>query len=135
MFQEKDMFGYFSSLLLRPNSSLFRAQAPHWRASPQAAAPLAARPAAGTLGCAQLFGPRTGAGSETLRSRGKHFLANFRQNFIRFRLYRHRFFQENTRFAAFFKIYQIITFLQFGKILRILRHNICKILLNFHKNC
>ena len=31
----------------------------------------------------------------------------FRQNVARFRLYRHRFLQENTRFAAFFKIYQI----------------------------
>ena len=31
-------------------------------------------------------------------------LANFRQNVARFRLYRHRFLQENTRFAAFFKI-------------------------------
>ena len=36
-----------------------------------------------------------------------HF-AKFRQNVARFRLYRHRFLQENTRFAAFFKIYQII---------------------------
>ena len=35
-------------------------------------------------------------------------LAKFRQNVARFRLYRHRFLQENTRFAAFFKIYQII---------------------------
>ena len=34
--------------------------------------------------------------------------AKFRQNVARFRLYRHRFLQENTRFAAFFKIYQII---------------------------
>ena len=36
------------------------------------------------------------------------FLANFRQNFARFRLYRRRFLQANTRFSAFFKIYQII---------------------------
>ena len=35
-------------------------------------------------------------------------LANFRQIFARFRLYRHQFLQENMRFAAFFKIYQII---------------------------
>ena len=35
-------------------------------------------------------------------------LANFRQDFARFRLYRHRSLQANTRFAAFFKIYQII---------------------------
>ena len=32
----------------------------------------------------------------------------FRQNVARFRLYRHRFLQVNRRFAAFFKIYQII---------------------------
>ena len=30
--------------------------------------------------------------------------AKFRQNVARFRLYRHRFLQENMRFAAFFKI-------------------------------
>ena len=49
------------------------------------------------------------------------FLAKFRQNVARFRLYRHRFLQENTRFAAFFKIYQIIklNFLKFGKFLQI----------------
>ena len=35
-------------------------------------------------------------------------LAKFWQNVARFRLYRHRFLQENMRFAAFFKIYQII---------------------------
>ena len=48
------------------------------------------------------------------------FFAKFRQNVARFRLYRHRFLQENTRFAAFFKIYQIIklNFLKFGKILQ-----------------
>ena len=47
--------------------------------------------------------------------------AKFRQNVARFRLYRHRFLQENTRFAAFFKIYQILKlkFLKFGKILQI----------------
>ena len=33
--------------------------------------------------------------------------AKFRQIVARFRLYRHRSLQENTRFAAFFKIYQI----------------------------
>ena len=49
--------------------------------------------------------------------------AKFRQNVARFRLYRLRFLQENMRFAAFFKIYQIIklNFLKFGKILQILR--------------
>ena len=39
--------------------------------------------------------------------RADGFLAKFRQNVARFRLYRHQFLQENTRFAAFFKIYQI----------------------------
>ena len=50
--------------------------------------------------------------------------AKFRQNVARFRLYRHRFLQENMRFAAFFKIYQILKlkFLKFDKILQILRH-------------
>ena len=33
--------------------------------------------------------------------------AKFRQNVARFRLYRRRSLQLNTRFAAFFKIYQI----------------------------
>ena len=48
-------------------------------------------------------------------------LAKFRQNVARFRLYRLRFLQENMRFAAFFKIYQIfkLTFLKFGNILQI----------------
>ena len=36
------------------------------------------------------------------------FFSKFRQNVALFRLYRHQFLQENTRFAAFFKIYQII---------------------------
>ena len=35
------------------------------------------------------------------------FLAEFRQNVARFRLYRQRFLQENTRFAAFFKIFSV----------------------------
>ena len=34
--------------------------------------------------------------------------ANFWQIFARFRLYRHRSLQVNTRFEAFFKIYQIL---------------------------
>ena len=55
--------------------------------------------------------------------------AKFRQNVARFRLYRHRFLQENTRFAAVVKIYKIIKvkFLKFGKILQILQHlqNFC----------
>ncbi len=51
-------------------------------------------------------------------------LAKFRQIVARFRLYRLRFLQENMRFAAFFKIYQILklSFLKFDKILQILRH-------------
>ena len=51
-------------------------------------------------------------------------LAKFRQNVARFRLYRLRFLQENMRFAAFFKIYQILklNFLEFNKILQIFRH-------------
>ena len=52
------------------------------------------------------------------------FFAKFRQNVARFRLYRLRFLQVNMRFAAFFKIYQILKlkFLKFDKILQILRH-------------
>ena len=63
-------------------------------------------------------------------------LAKFRQNVARFRLYRHRFLQENTRFAAFFKIYQIIKlkFLKSGIILQILRH-LQFFWLKFHENC
>ena len=56
-------------------------------------------------------------------------LAIFRQNVTRSRLYRHRFLQQNMRFAAFFKIFQIfkLKFLKFGNILQILRHlrNFC----------
>ena len=61
-------------------------------------------------------------------------LAKFRQNVARFRLYRLRFLQQNMRFAAFFKIYQILklTFLKFGKICKFC-DMICKILLNFHE--
>ena len=57
----------------------------------------------------------------------EHWLAKFRQNVARFRLYRLRFFQVNMRFAAFFKIYQILKlkFLKFDKILQILRHLQC----------
>ena len=60
-----------------------------------------------------LRGARVGPGG----SEGARRLAKFRQNVARFRLYRHRFLQENTRFAAFFKIYKIIklTFLKSGK--------------------
>ena len=52
--------------------------------------------------------------AEEVRSIGRRHdgrSAKFRQKFnvARFRLYRHRFLQENMRFAAFFKIYQIIS--------------------------
>ena len=59
--------------------------------------------------------------------------AKFRQNVARFRLYRHRFLQENTRFAAFFKIYQIIKlkFLKFGKFCKFC--DICKIFAEFSR--
>ena len=61
-------------------------------------------------------------------------LAKFRQNVARFRLYRLRSLQENMRFAAFFKIYQILNlkFLKFDKILQILRH-LQFFLLNFQE--
>ena len=36
------------------------------------------------------------------------YLANFWQNFVRFRLYRHRSLQVNMRFSAFFEINKII---------------------------
>ena len=63
-------------------------------------------------------------------------LAKFRQNVARFRLYRLRFLQQNMRFAAFFKIYQILKlkFLKFDKILQILRHDL-RVLLKFHEIC
>ena len=51
-------------------------------------------------------------------------VGKFSANVARFQLYRHRFLQENMRFAAFFKIYQILKlkFLKFDNILQILRH-------------
>ena len=50
---------------------------------------------------------RDGGRGEELRTRpgSCQFLATFRQNVARFRLYRSRSLQANTRFAAFFKIY------------------------------
>ena len=65
--------------------------------------------------------PQAAASGGDVRERR---LAKFRQNVARFRLYRLRFLQENMRFAAFFKIYQILKlkFLKFDKILQILRH-------------
>ena len=61
-------------------------------------------------------------GSDGRRHDGRS--AKFRQNVARFRLYRHRFLQVNTRFSGFFKIYQIIQLkiLKFGNILQILQH-------------
>ena len=67
--------------------------------------------------------------AEEVRSIGRRHdgrSAKFRQKFnvARFRLYRHRSLQLNTRFAAFFKIYQIIylKMLKFVNILQILQH-------------
>ena len=74
---------------------------------------------------------RTAPGWAVLKAAAGHanrevrsVVANFRQNVARFRLYQHRFLQENTRLAAFFKIYKIIKlkFWKFGEILQILRH-------------
>ena len=64
------------------------------------------------------------AGSEIFAEILPKFLAKFRQNDARFWLYRHRFLQVNTRFTAFFEIYQIIypTILKFVKSLQILQH-------------
>ena len=68
--------------------------------------------------------PRAGPAASTCSLSALAKFADFCQDVARFRLYRHRFLQENMRFAAFFKIYQIIklTFLKFDKILQILRH-------------
>ena len=67
---------------------------------------------------------RCAACFQALRRWTRRVVANFWQNFARFRLYRHRSLQENTRFSAFFKIYQIIQLkiLKFGTILQILQH-------------
>ena len=71
-----------------------------------------------------------GAGlSWALRRWTRGVVANFGQNFARFRLYRRRSFQVNTRFAAFFKTYQItkLKFLKlFGKFC-----NVCKMFAEF----
>ena len=65
--------------------------------------------------------------------RSCQFLAKFRQNVARFRLYRHRVLQENTRFTAFFKIFQIIQLkiLKDGKFFNFC--NICKIVAEFSR--
>ena len=80
--------------------------------------------------------PRTCANCGPRYSGRERRLAKFRQNVARFRLYRLRFLQENMRFAAFFKIYQILKlkFLKIDKILQILRH-LQFFLLKFHENC
>ena len=67
---------------------------------------------------------RRASGPDLPHLLGPKARTKFRQNVARFRLYRHRFLQGNTRFSAFFIIYQIIklNFLKFGKILQILRH-------------
>ena len=54
--------------------------------------------------------------------RGTRRLANFRQNVARFRLCRHRFLQVNMRFAAFFKLYQILKL----KFLKLIFDKFCK---------
>ena len=99
----------------------------------------------GYRGHAAPAGRGTPRGAPARRSRGRRrrravhwfcqFLANLQQNIARFRLYRLRFLQQNMRFTAFFKIYQIIKLnvLKFGKICKFC--DICKILLNFLKNC
>ena len=60
-------------------------------------------------------------------------LAKFWQNVARFQLYRLRFLQENMRFAAFFKIYQILklNFLKFDKFCKFC--DICKIFAEFSR--
>ena len=79
-----------------------------------------ARGADGAADAVQRAGRRRAHGGDVRERR----LAKFRQNVARFRLYRLRFLQENMRFAAFFKIYQILKlkFLKFDKILQNLRH-------------
>ena len=69
-------------------------------------------------------GPDTGCRTLPAAPHQRRNLGKFWQNVARFRLYRLRFLQENMRFAAFFKIYQILKpkFLKFDKILEILRH-------------
>ena len=66
------------------------------------------------------------------------YLAIFRQNVARFRLNRRGSLQVNTRFSAFFKIYQIIylKFLKFGKFCKFCNNCLLfKALLNFHEIC
>ena len=76
------------------------------------------------LACRVAAASRVSRSSRSELLRQRRDLGKFRQNVARFRLYRHRSLQLNTRFSAFFEIYKIIQlkFLNFGKILQILRH-------------
>ena len=85
-----------SSFQIDPNSILFNRVFSH-----NAEVPLDATDQ-GSFGV--LAHAPASAGADAVHDR----LAKFRQNVARFRLYRHRFLQVNMRFAAFFKIYQII---------------------------
>ena len=123
-----------SSFQIDPNSILFNRVLRPWPARRPRSPPRrpdAARAGPGdAAGCAwarraQLDAARSAAQtSESVGDVRERRLAKFRQNVARFRLYRLRFLQENMRFAAFFKIYQILKlkFLKFDKILQILRH-------------
>ena len=67
------------------------------------------RPAEVSLAGSGRLRDRRGAAGPRLDPPGtRRVVANFWQNLARFRLYRRRSLQENMRFAAFFKIYQII---------------------------
>ena len=55
------------------------------------------------MGCAQLFGPRTGAGSETLRSRGKHFFGKFSAKFHSFSAVSAPIFARKYAFCSIFQ--------------------------------
>ena len=61
------------------------------------------------------------------------FMAKFGQHVARFRLYRHRSLQVNTRFAAFFKIYQISRW-SFWNLANFCKFcNICKMFAEFSR--
>ena len=62
--------------------------------------------------------------SNVVKMSAKREVEKCRQHVARFRLYRHRFLQVNTRLGAFFKIYKIIylIFLKSGRSLQILHH-------------
>ena len=102
--------------------------------SVRGAALAASTPLAGPATAAARADPRDFA-ARTAEDDPRNF-AKFRQNVVRIRLYRHRFLQENMRFAAFFEIYQIMQLhiLKNGKIFQMFQH-LEKKLLNFHENC